>query len=52
MTRQDLESELEALEMLGVSVPDEAYDLARGDLSDYDDMGVSECADLFIILGS
>jgi len=52
MNRQDLENEFEALEDMGVVVPDEAYDLARGDLSQFDNMGVTECADLFIILGS
>ena len=52
MHRQDLENEFEALEDMGVSVPDEAWDLARGDLTQYDNMGVTECADLFILLGS
>lgn len=44
--------ELEEMKALGMEVPDKAFALAREDeeMKDYENMKVSECADLLIAL--
>lgn len=47
----EVTTELNELAKLGVTVPAGAFERAKGDLSDYDNMKVSELADLLILLG-
>ena len=42
--------ELAALKECGVTVNRAVFESAKGDLSDYDNMGISELADLLIML--
>ena len=42
--------ELEALKFVGIPIADAVFDLARGDLSEYDNMNISDLADLLIML--
>ncbi len=54
MTRfqEDVLKELEEMQTLGMNVPDGAFALARNteEMNGYDNMKVSECADLLVDL--
>ena len=47
---EQVKSELHAIKVLGIRVPKAAFKLADEDLSEYDNMSVSEIADLLIEL--
>ena len=46
----EVTQELNALKECGVTVPAGAIKAAKGDLSDYDNMSISDLADLLIML--
>lgn len=50
---EEVIKELDAMKQAGMKVPSKAYDRARDleEMEEYEDMSVSECADLLIELG-
>ena len=47
---QDVLQDLKALKSLDVRVPDKAFNLARQDLSEYENLSIEEISDLLILL--
>ena len=47
---EDVTQELKALEEVGVTISPACFEAARGDLSEYKDMAISELADLLLLL--
>ena len=44
-------ADLNELRSHDINVPDKAFELAKEDLSEYENMSVSECSDMLIHLG-